>query len=50
MYNLKKKNKEKPKPLPLDFEGAIRDYQKNKNKVQEKVFEGEKINKKTNKS
>lgn len=37
-----KKPKTKPQQLPLDMERAIRDYTNNKNKVKEKVFEGEK--------
>ena len=50
MYNLKKKNKEKPKPLPPNFEDAIREYQKTKKNIKEKVFEGEKEKKKKKKN
>lgn len=39
---LKSKSKSKPKQLPEDMERAIRDYTADKNKVKEKVFEGEK--------
>lgn len=44
-----KKSKSKPKPLPEDMEGAIRDYTNNKNKVKEKIFQGEKPLKTKNK-
>lgn len=49
MYNLKKKKKEKPKPLPPNFEDAIRDYQKTKKNIKEKVFEASEDKKKKKK-
>lgn len=45
-----KKSKSKPKTLPEDMEGAIRDYTNNKNKVKEKIFQGEKPLKTKNKN
>jgi len=50
----KSKSSGGPKTLPADMENAIRDYNKNRNKIKEKVFEGEskpkvkKTNKKNN--
>lgn len=47
MYS--KKKKVKKVKAPADFEVAVRTYKDNKNKVTEKVFEGEKPLKKNNK-